>query len=195
MTAESSGGSVRVVERVMRILTCLSDADADTELKLTDISRQTGVHVSTALRFLRTLESGGFVTTGQNGKGWRLGPALIDLRVRAIGQSDIRALAKPIMKEISQRTGETVQLAILVDDSIVYVEKVEPRDIALRINTAIGDRRPVHCTALGKVLAAHSDPAELSLSFQKMEMQRFTPYTITDRAAFKEELAKVRRQG
>ncbi|WP_275430144.1 IclR family transcriptional regulator domain-containing protein, partial [Serratia marcescens] len=76
-------------------------------------------------------------------------------------------------------TNETVQMAILAETSIVYIAKIEPLDAPLRINTQIGTRRPVHCTALGKVLTAWRDPAEVDAIIGEAGLTRFTDATIT----------------
>jgi IclR family acetate operon transcriptional repressor len=99
------------------------------------------------------------------------------------------------MEEASRLTGETVQLAVLADGGVVYIEKIEPPDLPLRINTQIGTRRPVHCTALGKVLAAGRERREVEQIVQAGGLQRFTPRTITSLSALLEELARVRRAG
>lgn len=193
--AENQDGksSVRVIERTMRILKCLARHSDD--LTLTEISQQIDLHKATVLRFLKTLEQGGFVASGTRSKGWRLGPAFLEIRTRAIGRHDVREIARPFMEEACRITGETVQLAILADNGVVYIEKIEPPDLPLRINTQIGTRRPVHCTALGKVLAAGRDRREVEQIVQATGLQRFTPRTITSLAGFLEELAQVRRDG
>jgi DNA-binding IclR family transcriptional regulator len=191
--SRDGGSSVRVIERTMRILKCL--ARHHDALTLTEISQQSDLHKATVLRFLKTLEHGGFVASGARGKGWRLGPAFLDIRMQALGRHDVREIARPFMEEASRLAGETVQLAILADNGVVYIEKIEPPDQALRINTQIGTRRPIHCTALGKVLAAGRERREVEQIVQATGLQRFTPRTITSLSAFLEALAQVRRAG
>lgn len=191
------GASVRVIERTMRILKCLAQQADD--LTLTALSQQIGLHKATVLRFLKTLEHGGFVAAGAqkvgSHRGWRLGPAFLEVRTRAIARHDVRDVARPLMVDASRLTGETVQLAVLADGGVVYIEKIEPPDLPLRINTQIGTRRPIHCTALGKVLAAGRERSEVEQIVQAAGLQRFTPRTITSLSALLEELALVRRNG
>lgn len=185
-------GSVRVLERAMRVLKCLADQPEDATL--TEISRDVGLHKSTVLRFLKTLEQGGFVAPSGNGKGWCLGPTFVDFGMRALGRQDLRTVARPFMEEACRQSGETVQLAILDGDGIVYIEKIEPPDIPLRINTQIGTRRPVHCTALGKLMLAYRERRDVDRVVQA-GMPRFTPRTITSASELLEALARIRQRG
>jgi IclR family acetate operon transcriptional repressor len=188
--AAGSAASVRVIERTMRILRTLAEAPG--MMTLTELSLAVGLHKSTVLRFLRTMEQGDFVASGPGGKGWRPGPVFLDIRARAIARHDLADIARPLMEEACRLTGETVQLAILPDSSIVYLAKVEPLDPPLRINTQVGARRPIHCTGLGKVLAAYRDRADVDRILAEAGLPAFTSRTITTSAALHAELARVR---
>lgn len=190
----SSAGTFRVIDRAMLILRCLSENP--TGLTLTELSRETELHKATVLRFLKALDQGRFVAAAPTGKAWRVGPALLDIASRAGAQVDIRDAARPIMEEVCRATNETVQMAVLADDGISYVEKVEPPEQPVRINTQVGSRRPLHCTGLGKVLAAfHRDLGEVDRIVQRAGMRQVTPRTITSLSAFHEELARIKREG
>ncbi|CAH1650293.1 MULTISPECIES: IclR family transcriptional regulator [unclassified Chelatococcus] len=188
-----ASSSVRVIDRTMRILRVL--ADSTDSMTLTELSQRVDLHKSTVLRFLKTLEKGGFVAAGHNGKGWRPGPVFLDIRSRSIARHDLAGLARPLMEEACSQTGETVQLAILPDTSVVYLAKVEPLDPPLKLNTQIGARRPIHCTALGKAIAAYRDPAEVDAILKEAGMPAFTARTLTSGEALHEALGKVRADG
>lgn len=191
---DTSGKSAfRVVERAIELLKCLSKQPAG--LTLTELSLEAGLHKATTARFLKALAQGGFAAQAPNEKIWKLGPAFFEIAARAIGHTDIRLVARPIMEEASKATSETVQLAILTDDTVVYVEKVEPDNLPLKINTEIGSRRPVHCTGLGKVLAAHLDDADIDRLVDRIDLPRRTARTITERDSLRAELARIRQEG
>lgn len=191
---DQEAATFRVIERAMRVLRCLSDHPGG--LTLTELSRAVDLHKATVSRFLKAFEQGGFVTVAPTGRVWRLGPALLDIGARARGRVDMRDAARPIMEEACRLTNQTVQLAVLADDGITYVEKVEPEELPLRINTQVGSRRPLHCTALGKVLAAfHGDLTEIDRIATSAGLRQVTPRTITSLSAFHEELARVKRSG
>lgn len=190
---DSGKSTLRVITRATDLLKCLSYYPAG--LTLTELSRETRLHKATTARFLKALAERGFVAPAPARKAWKLGPALVEIGSRAAEHTDIREIARPIMKDASRRTHETVQLAILADKGVVYVEKIEPDDLPLRIHTQIGSRRPLHCTALGKVMAAFRDWSEVEGMVGPDALERRTKRTITDRRNLKGELSRVRDQG
>jgi len=190
---DSPVGSVRVLDRAMRILKHLAQQPGG--LNLTKLSSEIDLHKATVLRFLRTMEQGGFVASGSDGKSWRLGPAFLDINMRMLVRHDIREIARPEMEALSARTGQTVQLALLSEGAVVYIGKVEPAELPLKINTQIGTRRPIHCTSLGKVMAAFGDQTEMERAVRASGMQRFTSQTITSLPQLREEFSGIRARG
>jgi DNA-binding IclR family transcriptional regulator len=188
---ETASGTFRAITRTMNLLRCLSHHPQG--LTLTELSNEAGLHKATVSRFLKALEHDRFVTA--NGKTWKLGSSFFEIGTRAIGHTDLREMARPFMESACHEIGATVQLASLVDDGVVYVEKVEPLDLPLKINTQIGSRRPLHCTALGKVLAASRDWPEVEAILARTGMRQMTARSITDPMTLKAELERVREQG
>jgi DNA-binding IclR family transcriptional regulator len=190
-TANTS--AIRAIDRAIAVLKCLSLHPNG--LTLTEISREVDLHKATTLRFLKALSHSGTVAPATTGKGWKLGPTFFEISARAADQTDIRDLARPIMEALSRSCRETVQLAVMADDSIVYVEKIEPPDAPLKMNTQVGSRRPIHCTGLGKVLAAFQEWDDVKRILAEVGMRRFTAQTITTVAKLQAELARIRAQG
>lgn len=190
---EGGKSTFRVIARATDLLKCLSGYPAG--LTLTEISREIRLHKATTARFLKALAEDGFVATVPTRKAWKLGPTIVQIASRAAEQTGIREIARPIMERASLRTHETVQLAILADGGVVYVEKIEPEDLPLRIHTQIGSRRPLHCTALGKVMAAFRDWSDVEWMLGPGVLERRTERSITDRSRLKAELLRVREQG
>ncbi len=185
--------AIRAIDRAIAVLKCLSLHP--TGLTLTEISREVDLHKATTLRFLKALSHSGAAAPVTTGKGWKLGPAFFEISARAADQTDIRDVARPIMEALSRSCRETVQLAVMADDSIVYVEKIEPADAPLKMNTQVGSRRSIHCTGLGKVLAAYQDWDEIKRIVDRVGMRRFTAQTITTVTKLRTEFARIRMQG
>jgi DNA-binding IclR family transcriptional regulator len=98
------------------------------------------------------------------------------------------------MTDLASKAQETVHLAVLSDIEIVYVDKVDsPR--ALGVMSKIGQRGPLHCTALGKTLLALQPEDEQSRIIQEIRMTRFTSRTITSKQKLIQELRTVKEQG
>jgi IclR family transcriptional regulator, KDG regulon repressor len=106
----------------------------------------------------------------------------------------LRTEALPELRELCQRTNETVHLAILDDGEVIHIDK-EVTQQTIRMFSAIGKRGPAHCTGVGKVLLAHLPPDELLGVLSRKPLRRFTDNTITRTAALREELARIRQRG
>jgi DNA-binding IclR family transcriptional regulator len=102
--------------------------------------------------------------------------------------------ALPELRELCQRTNETVHLAVLDDGEVIYIDK-EKTQQTIGMFSAIGKRGPAHCTGVGKVLLAHLPPDELLGVLSRKPLRRFTDNTITRTAALREELTRIRQRG
>jgi DNA-binding IclR family transcriptional regulator len=170
-------------------------AAADTPLTLTDVSDRVGLHRSTALRLLRTLAQDGYAAAGPHPRTWTAGPAILKLQTQVHRNKDLRQVALPVMRALCVDIGETVQMGMMVDDQVSYVEKVEPPDQSVRVLSDVGSRRPLHCTALGKSLLSGLEPEMLSALISRLPLERHTSHTIVDPVLLLEEIARVRQMG
>ena len=158
---------------------------------LGEIASATGLPRSSAFRYLATLEARGYVERGLNGAAYRLGTATADSRVRL---SSLAATAQPYLEELRDRLQDTVNLGVLDGTRVTYLGILES-PMAVRFAVRPGDRNPIHCTALGKALAAQLDDAEIRRILAAEGMARVTPRTITDPGELLREIAVVRTRG
>ena len=193
LTRSGSGRGVRAVDRAIAVMKSFSANEP--ELTLTQISERVGLNKATVFRILLSLETGGIIARTGKGKNFCLGPALAEMAALSIQKSDPREVARPEMVALSRECGASVHLGVLEGDSVVYIEKVEPATGMLQVKSRIGDRRPLHCTALGKSLLAALPADEASELLGRLTLSRFTANTIVTLAELREELARVRRQG
>lgn len=182
---------VESVRRALRVLRCFDVEHR--RLGVSDIARELTMHKSTVHRLLAALESEGFVRQFDDRRytlGWivfELGAALkIPERVREVVLGELEALVVA--------TGETAHLAILDEGEVLYIEKVES-PYNLRMPSAVGRRVPLHCTALGKVLAAGLDPITMSRHMHTRPLEAFTLQTMTNPCDVQQEIKRVREQG
>jgi DNA-binding IclR family transcriptional regulator len=102
---------------------------------------------------------------------------------------DVANEARPKLRELLEKTGETVQLGIVDHFSVLYVYEMESRR-AIRMAAAVGARAPLHCTAVGKVLLA-SQPQDYVKQVLDLGLTSYTPKTITRREGVLAMLAEV----
>jgi len=183
---------INSIIRASNILRCLSGEK--THFKISEIAHQLQLDRSTTYRILLSLEKCGFVEKDKKTGEYSLGMAAFETGNTYLRRMDFIQISKPIMADLALEVQETVHLAVLSDTEIVYVDKVDsPR--TLGVMSKIGQRAPVYCTALGKVLLAHQPSDELSRIVQQIKLKPFTRNTISSKRKLVEELRKIRKQG
>lgn len=190
--ASANGGAAQVMS-VVRALSILSTFSLeDPRLGVSEIAQRLGLHKTTTHRLLRTMELEGFLSRAPDGR-YMLGRKIFELGLVAYEQGGTKSTVLHELGRLVESTGETAHLAVLDEDTVLYVEKVESAR-ALRMPSAVGLRQPVHCTALGKALL--SDPPDSWRGvLDRRALQAFTPATITDHDEFGRELDEVRQRG
>ncbi|MFF3605923.1 IclR family transcriptional regulator [Streptomyces sp. NPDC002463] len=146
----------QAVRRALDVLHCFHDNGPD--LSASDLARRLGLSTSTAHRLARTLLGAGFLEQDARTARYRLGPAMTELGRLSYHQRGLHR-AGPELADLAERTGATADLALRSGPHAVIVAggPVAPR---------VGLRRPLHSTALGKVLLAwpraDEEPAPLT---------------------------------
>jgi DNA-binding IclR family transcriptional regulator len=180
-----------VLKKALRILELVQASGS--RLGVNEIGQKTKISRSTAYRVLSHLELEGYVARTDRGV-YRIGAKLVRLASQASSQSTLQEVARPMLQKLSQATGETVNLAVLDDDQVLYIEVIESAH-EFRLVSKIGMRRPVYSTALGKALAAFLRPRECEALIGLMGFQPLTPQTLTSRTELEREFDWIRRQG
>lgn len=179
---------VQVIARAAQILRAL-DAAADGVAPV-QLSNQLELPRSTVHRILTALEEEDLVASVATGR-YQLGPAL--LRMGSSRSQDLRNVARPFMEELSMEVDETVDLAILVREQILFIDQVTSRQ-RLGAVSAVGATFPAHCTANGKALLAEFSDEALRELLPK-RLPSLTGNTSSSRSALLSELKEVRVSG
>lgn len=175
----------RSAERVLALLKIFDDTRV--ELGVAEIAQALGVHKSTASRLAAALERAGFLARA--GQRYRLGVEVIRLGTIALRSFDLVATMQPGMEKVSQRTRETVNLAVPDGADVLNVAEVASTYILSCSGGWIGRRTRPHAVANGKVLLAYG---ALPLPGT---LQRYTAQTITTLDGLAAELGQVRKDG
>lgn len=188
-----SDPTLSTLDRGLRILELLAGEEAKSGLTLTELGRALGMHRSTLFRFLATLRARGYIDRDPVTDRYRLGSRVLTIAGAFLDNLDIRHVARPALQDLCDRTHELVHLATLDHGEVVTIERIEGKH-PVSLQTGVGQRRPVYCTASGKAILAHL-PAERVDRILAQGMPTYTPRTITSPAVMHEHLAEVRRLG
>jgi IclR family acetate operon transcriptional repressor len=187
--AEKTPGGVQSVERVFELLELIADAGG--EVMLSELSSSTSLPLPTIHRLLRTMVTLGYVRQLPN-RRYSLGPRLIRLGEAATKQLGV--LARPQLKSLVDRLGETANVAVLDGDRVIYIAQVPSRH-SMRMFTEVGRRVHLHATGVGKAILAQLDDATVRGIVSRAGMPTPTSKSIGDVDTLLEDLETIRRRG
>ncbi|WP_326643632.1 IclR family transcriptional regulator [Streptosporangium sp. NBC_01755] len=179
---------------VTRAFTVLSALAQGGPSVLADIVEKTGINKSTVFYILRTLTALEAVDYDERMRTYRLGPALLELGAAASSQFGELSLARRYLGELLERLMATIVIYRRVStEEISLLDKLE-RPNRVRITLQPGERIPIQGGSFGRAFLAYEDPASLEVILRH-GLQAFTPKSLTDVAAFRQELDLVRERG
>jgi IclR family transcriptional regulator, pca regulon regulatory protein len=169
-------------------------------MTLAEVAREAGLTRATARRLLFTLQHLGYARF--DGKRFALTPKVLDIGYAYLSSLDLASIAQAEMESLVERTHESCSAAVLDGSEIVYVVRVPTKRI-MTISLGLGSRLPAYATSMGRVLLAELPAEQLAVHLDGADGDRgdggglpaLTGHTITDAAALRAELDRVRRQG
>jgi len=183
--------AIRSVERALEVLMCFSNKTP--ELSMTEISEMVGINKSTIHRLLATLEGKRFVERNPDNGLYRPGIRFIQIAFLTIDHNDLKRVATPFMKSLCNQYQENVNLTILDDDNVVYVEVIESEQ-RIKLAATPGQHLPAFCTASGKAILAFMPEKEVSKILER-GMPKYTSNTISSPKSYFEDISKTQERG
>jgi len=184
--------TIQVLERAMRLLDVLAKKSDPTALK--DLAAATGLHTSTTHRILNDLAAGRYVERVDSGT-YQLGMRLLELGSLVKGRLNVREAAVTLMRELHEKTGQTVNLAVQQGDEILYVERAWSERSGMQVVRAVGGRAPLHLTSSGKLFLSAADARQVRAYAVRTGLAGTTRNSITRIDQLERDLALVRRHG
>jgi len=191
-TARGSGRwLLATVSKALDVLELFSDTTRD--LSLTEIAELAELPKSSTFRYLATLKSREYLQRDPETERYQLGPKLMQLGAIAARRVDVQRIALPLMRELRETSGETVNLVIPGGNELVYLA-VLPSPHPVKLAAEVGSRDYMHATALGKAMLASMSDTRLE-ELRTRPLPRLTEHTRTDWPSLLRELELVRRRG
>lgn len=183
---------VPAVERALNILELLGENKEP--LSFTQIGRELQISKPTLSRLLSNLKERDYIHHNTTTKRYELGLRTLHLGSSLLEKIELRQKAQPFLRELMEESGETVELGILDDDTLLFVDKWESSK-SVRLFAKVGSRfSKLHSSAPGKVLLAYIPEEDFKRFFRK-GLVKVTNHTITKMGELREELKKIQRCG
>lgn len=182
---------VPALEKGLLILECL--VQSNQALRVIDIHERTGIPKTSAFMLLSTLESMEYIEKVDDNR-YKATLKVYNLGMQVLSKHDVIRISYPYMEQLAEQFRYTVHLAILSNDKATYIEKVNGPSF-VQFNTSVGQSMPIHCSAVGKALAAYLPESALDDLLARQPLIRQTENTIVNAEEFKAYLATVRKEG
>ncbi len=185
----------RIIGSVQRALNILDLFDSQrTELGPTEMATALELPKSTVAGLILTLQANGYLDQNPDNRKYRLGLKLLERGKMLLEHLDVRRVALPHLEELRNWCNETVNLAVIEDKEVVYIERLLGTS-TFGIHSDIGRREPIHSTALGKAILAFLPPERVAEVLDQYPFSARTPRTITGLQEFLRDLQVCRARG
>lgn len=165
------------------------------ELVLAEVARRAEMDNATAFRLLNTLTMLGFVEKVPDTRRFRLTLKCLDLGFNAIARTDLRTLARPVLRSLVGETSEAASIGVLDAGEIVYIERIQAGLARLGVEVRIGSRVPVHSTAIGHAILGFLPRDQQVRILEARPRAKLTEKTIVKLDALLRRLQEVRARG
>ena len=160
------------------------------------IARECGIPKSSAHHLLNVMRDRHFVSYDERERAWGLGVAAFETGSAYLRSAPVQRLARPLLVDLTQRTGDTSHLAVLHGADALYVDKEQADGPGPRLVTEVGVRLPAHLTAVGlAILAALPETQVRALYADEGPLVQRTDHGPADLDGLLEQLAAGRRRG
>lgn len=189
---EKASRSTDMVGKALGLLVLLGDEPRGASAA--DISRRAGLPFSTTYRLLGSLTRDGFVDYEPDGRRYHLGLRIFQLGQRVSNHHGFAGTAMPVLRRVTEQTGEATILSVRDGHHHLTVNKVDGPQI-FRVTSDPGHLGSLSTTAVGKALVAFADESEREQLLAELPLDALTDRSITDRQAFRAEIEQVRQRG
>lgn len=168
-------------------------AAAPSPPRFTDLLKRIDQPRGTLHRQISNLVEEGLLSV-RGDRSYELGLRLLRLASKAWADNQFRLVAEPHLRRLHEATGETVHLGVLSGSEVIYLDKVEGRQM-VRMHSQIGNASPVYCTGVGKAALSTLPDDQVERRIESLRFHPFTATTLPDADALRREIAEIRRTG
>jgi len=194
MSGYDIGEKSNSVKSVKKAFQIMEELDKSGELGIGDLSERLLMDKATVHRLVNTIKDAGYVSQNPENKKYSNSLKLLAMGNRVMGKSGIKHVARPFLEELSEKTGETINLGICIDNKIVYLDKLESSS-TIKVDLGIGVSVPIFCSGMGKAILAFTPEEEREELLKGVSFERFTEHSIVDKSMLLKELESIRKDG
>lgn len=178
--------AVNSVDKTLNVIDCIFN---EKEISFADINKKLNIPKATLHRILSSLEKKEYVQRNETTDKYSLGIKFIYYGETIKSNITITRIAESMLKDMANTIGETVNIGILYNNSVLNILSVKGEESAL--TSKLLPTSPLNCSAMGKLFLAVKNDLELMSYFSGKHYEKRTPNSITTFEDFKEEQKKI----
>ncbi len=182
------------VKSIVKAFDILELLDKRRELGITEISEELKMDKSTVHRLISTLKDKDYVVQNPSNNKYANSFKLFEMGNNAIERLGLRRLAQPYLEQIARITNETVNIAVMYDTNIIYIDKIES-PATIKVDLSIGKKLPVYCTGLGKVMLAYMPEDKVLKILENMDFIKYTDKTVANIQGLFKQFIEIKEKG
>lgn len=183
---------IQVSERLFFALEYLAEHG---ETGLLELSNALSLNKSTMHRVLNSLICLGYVSQDLETSKYSATYKLCKLSSQILAGNDIINIARPFIKQLAHKSGETVHLVQIESINAIYIDKVESSANSVRLVSKVGKTIPLYCSGVGKALLAKMDDEKIRSIWDKSEIVSYTDYTVRTFEELMKQINHIRKTG
>jgi len=189
---EESKNPIQVAEKLFQVIELLAE---NGPMGIIELSSSLGFHKSTVHRLVSSLQYMGYIRQDGESLKYSLSLKFLEIGSKILEQTNMASLIHPDLRQLSDRTGETVHLVRREGTEAVYIDKVESSVSSIRMVSRVGSRIPLYCSGVGKALLAELPDSEIEEIWNTSRIRSLTPKTITKFDLLMERIREIRKNG
>ncbi|WJH32879.1 helix-turn-helix domain-containing protein [Paenibacillus sp. CC-CFT747] len=183
--------TIQSIDKALDLIELLADRGSLNLLELAELLDQPK---SSTYRIVLTLENRGYISRSDEDGKYCLGYKQLMLTRNLLERNNLRSAAWNEMKKLSDLYGDTINLGVLMEGEVLYVEIIESTQ-PLRMTDTVGSRAPFNATAIGKAITAYLPQETVEKLIRERGLPALTEHTIVTKDRLMQELEQVRIQG
>ncbi|SPL71130.1 IclR family transcriptional regulator [Acinetobacter stercoris] len=176
------------ITRVLEIIEAIGEASHPPSPL--DLSISLDIPKPSIHRLIQLLEKEGYVKVDLHG-GLVIGHRVNRLLYNVWDNEKARIERISILEKLSSKIGETCGIAILQDNQMLYVDRVQT-NWPLQVYLPVGSKVPLWCTSSGKLFLSYLSNEKRANILKNLSITQFTKNTITDISALEENIQNIR---
>ena len=165
------------------------------EIGVRELAQISDLPPATAHRIVAALVKRGYLNKDERTHRYTLSPKFLILGEKVQQQIDIVSIARPYLEQLMAKTRENANLSVRDGRNVIYIDHVGSPDHNLRIFTKLGGNAPLYASGVGKVFLSRFSATQFRQYIEAVDLQPFTPHTLTTAQMLADEIEKVRRLG